>query len=121
MLNKVILIGRMAAEPELRALATGNHLCKLRLATNSYSGREEDGARREFTEFHDVVLFGRLAEVAGTHLQKGRLVYVDGRLRHRSWEGDDGRKRYASEVVADSLQMLGPKTVDGGPELAVAS
>jgi single-strand DNA-binding protein len=112
MVNKVILIGHLCADPEVRATPSGTQMVTLRLATNTYAGREEDGTRRELTEFHSLVMFGRLAEVAGSYLRKGKLMYADGRLRHRSWEGDDGRRRSVTEVVVDSFQMLSPK--DGG-------
>jgi len=115
LVNKVILIGRLTADPEVKALPAGTHVTSLRIATNSFGGREEDGTRKEHTEFHSVVLFGKLAEVAGSYLRKGRLIYVDGRLHHRSWDGADGQKRHASEVVVDSFQMLGSK-----PEEAAA-
>lgn len=112
MVNKVILVGRLTSDPEVKALPTGGHVATLRVATNTYGGRDEEGGRKEYTEYHQLVLFGRLAEVAGTYLRKGRLVYADGRLRHRSWDGEDGRKRYVSDVVVDVLQMLGPRSDD---------
>ncbi len=109
MVNKVILVGRLTADPEVRATAKGTHITNLRIATNSYSGKDEEGNRKEHTEYHSLVLFGRQAEVAGDYLRKGRMVYADGRLQNRSWDGADGQKRYATEVVVESLQMLGPK------------
>jgi single-strand DNA-binding protein len=109
MVNKVILIGRLAADPEVRYLSSGTQLTTMRVATTGYGSKEEDGSRKEFTDFHSLVLFGRLAEVAGSYLRKGRLVYAEGRLRHRSWDGADGAKRYSTEVVVESLQLLSPK------------
>ncbi|MDQ6773718.1 MAG: single-stranded DNA-binding protein [Candidatus Dormibacteraeota bacterium] len=114
MVNKVIFVGRLAADPEVRALPTGTHVTTLRLVTNTYAGKSEDGTRKEHTEFHNLVLFGGLAELAGGHLQKGRQVYADGRLHHRSWEGDDGKRRYATEVVVENLQMLGSRSGANG-------
>ncbi|HYZ00171.1 MAG TPA: single-stranded DNA-binding protein [Candidatus Binatia bacterium] len=115
MVNKVILVGNLCADPELRALPDGRHVANLRVATNTYLGRDEDGNRREAAEFHTLVVFGRPAEVAGTYLRKGSLLYAEGRLQHRSWEGADGQKRHASEVVADRFHMLGGKPEDAIP------
>ena len=109
MVNRVILVGRLTADPDLRATPGGTHVAHLRLATNELGGREEDGTRREHTEFHSLVVFGRLAEVAGSYLRKGRLLYADGRLRGRTWETADGQKRHSTEIVVDSFHMLGPK------------
>jgi single-strand DNA-binding protein len=115
MVNKVILVGRLCSDPDVRALPDGRHVTNLRVATNTFGGRDEDGNRKEHTEFHRVVLFGRQAEVAGNYLRKGSLLYAEGRLQHRSWDGADGQKRYTTEVLADDFQMLGPK-----PEEAAA-
>jgi single-strand DNA-binding protein len=109
MVNKVILVGRLAADPELRATTSGKHVANLRLVTNTYGGRDEGGNRREHSEFHNLVLFGRQAEIAGDHLAKGRLLYVDGRLQTRSWDDAEGRKRQSTEVVVDTFQILSPK------------
>lgn len=112
MVNKVILLGRLTADPDVRATATGNHVTSLRLATNTYGGRDEDGNRREHIEFHNLVVFGKQAEVAADFLRKGRLVFADGRLQTRSWDDQDGRKRYMTEVVVDVFHMLGPRPED---------
>ena len=112
MVNKVILVGNLCADPDVRALADGRHVANLRVATHAYLGRDDDGNRKQATEFHTLVVFGRPAEVAGTYLRKGSLLYAEGRLQHRSWEGADGQKRYASEVVADRFEMLGGKPED---------
>ena len=110
MVNRVILVGRLTADPDIRATPGGLHVANLRLATNEYVGKEEDGSSKEHTEFHSLVLFGRNAEVAGSYLRKGRLVYADGRLRSRSWDGSDGQKHHVTEVVVDKLKMLGRKS-----------
>lgn len=112
MLNRVTLIGRLTADPDLRTTAGGTQVANLRLATNEYAGKDESGGRQEHTEFHTLVLFGRQAEVAGSYLRKGRLLYADGRLRSRSWESPDGSKRHATEIVLDSFQMLGGRPED---------
>ena len=80
MVNRVTLIGRLTADPEVRTTATGTQMANLRLATNEYGGKDDSGARREHTEFHNLVLFGRQAEVAASYLRKGRMLYADGRL-----------------------------------------
>ena|SRR5437899_2009518 len=117
MVNRVILVGRLTADPELRATPSGTQVANLRLATNEYTGKDEGGVRRQHTEFHTLVLFGRQAEVAGSYLRKGRMLYADGRLRSRTWEGTDGSKRHATEVVLDSFQILSSKPDEDGGAL----
>lgn len=112
MVNKVILIGRATADPELRTTGAGTAVANVRLVTNSYSGKETDGTRKEHSEFHTLVLFGRLAEIAADYIRKGRLVYADGRLQTRNWEGQDGQKRHSTEVVVENLQLLSPKPAE---------
>jgi len=80
MVNKVILVGRLTADPEVRATPSGMHVANLRLATNTYGGKDDEGNRREHTEFHSLVVFGKQAQVAADYLRKGRLLYADGRL-----------------------------------------
>jgi single-strand DNA-binding protein len=110
-LNKVILIGRLTQDPEVRMTASGTPVANVRMATNRYySGK--DGQRQEQTEFHSVVLWGRQAEIARDYLKQGQLAMVEGRLQTRSWE-KDGQKRYMTEVVAENVQ-LGPKAGSGG-------
>jgi single-strand DNA-binding protein len=109
MVNKVMLIGRLTADPDLRALPSGTLLASMRMATNTYGGKEEDGSKKEYTEFHSLVAFARLAEVAGELLRKGRLVYVEGRLRYRTWENAEGQKRYSTEIVIDNFQLVDSK------------
>jgi single-strand DNA-binding protein len=109
MVNKVILIGNLTGDPDVRATQSGMHVATMRLATNTYAGRDEDGTRREYSEFHQLVVFGKLAEVAAAYLRKGRLVFVEGRSQTRSWETSEGQKRYTTEIVVDTFQMLGPR------------
>ncbi|HYW26058.1 MAG TPA: single-stranded DNA-binding protein [Terriglobales bacterium] len=109
MVNKVILIGRLTADPDVRATASGTHVTNLRLATNTYAGKEDDGTRREHTDFHSLVAFGKTAEFAAEHLRKGRLLYAEGRSQTRSWETNDGQRRYSTEVVVDAIQLLSPR------------
>lgn len=111
MVNKVIVLGRLTVDPEVKTHPKGI-LTRLRLATSSYSGKEEDGTAKETTEYHTAVCFGRTAEVAGDYLKKGRLVFIEGHLHTSSWEGPDKQKRYATEIQVDSLKMVGPRPAD---------
>lgn len=108
-MNKVILIGNLAADPEVKATPKGTYVANLRLATNTYLGKDEGGNRKQQTEFHHLVAFGKLAEFAGQYLQKGRLLYADGRLQTSSWQDTAGQKRFRTEVIVDSFELLGPK------------
>jgi single-strand DNA-binding protein len=109
-MNKVMLVGNLASDPEVRASQKGTYVATMRLATNTYMGKAEDGTRKEQTEFHNLVAFGKLAEFAGSYLHKGRLVSVEGRLQTSSWDdAATGQKRWKTEIVADELQPLGPK------------
>jgi len=109
MVNKVILVGRLVADPEVRTATTGTQVANIRLVTNTYGGKNEDGTRREFTDFHSLVAFGSLAQVVHSYLRSGRLVYVEGRSQTRSWDTPEGQRRSATEVVVDTLQILEPK------------
>ncbi len=108
MINKVILVGRLTADPQLRATPQGLHVASIRLVTNAFAGKDDEGNRKEVSEFHDLVLFGRLAEVAGDYARKGRLIYAEGRLQTRSFEVD-GHKKWRTEVVVETFQLIGPK------------
>jgi single-strand DNA-binding protein len=104
--NKVILIGNLGADPELRYTATGTAVANFRLATKDFwTGK--DGNKEERTEWHRIVAWGRLGEICGEYLAKGKQVYVEGKLQTRSWEDRDGNKRYTTEVLAQVMQMLG--------------
>jgi single-strand DNA-binding protein len=124
-LNRVMLIGRCTADPEMRYLPSGQPVTQLRIATNRY-GSSQDGERREFTDYHDVVVWNmgqrKLAEIAGQFLHKGSLVYIEGRLQTRSWDGQDGQKRYRTEVNASDIQFLESRGAateggDSGPKV----
>ncbi|MFA5663639.1 single-stranded DNA-binding protein [Castellaniella sp.] len=106
--NKVILVGNLGRDPEVRYSPDGAAICNLALATSSQWKDKATGERREETEWHRVVLFNRLAEIAGEYLKKGRSVYIEGRLRTRKWQDKEtGADRYSTEIVADQMQMLG--------------
>lgn len=113
MVNKVILIGRLGADPEVRYTQEGMMVTNLRLATNEYR-KDKSGERVDRTEWHRVVAFGKLAEICGNYLSKGRLVYIEGSLRTRQWEDKEGNKRSTTEIMANNMQMLESK--GGGRE-----
>lgn len=106
MLNKVILIGRLGADPEVRFMPSGGQVTTIRLATNRRWRDKQTNERKEETEWHRVVFFSRLAEVAGEYLKKGSQVYVEGRIRTQKWQGQDGQDRYTTEIVAEEMHML---------------
>ncbi|MEK2647520.1 single-stranded DNA-binding protein [Bdellovibrio sp. BCCA] len=103
--NKVILVGRLGADPEVKALGNGNMVARLNLATSETWMKE--GQRQEKTEWHRISVWGKMAEICGKHLAKGRQVYIEGKLVTRSWQDQQGQKRYATEVVAVSVKFLG--------------
>ncbi|MBW1681788.1 MAG: single-stranded DNA-binding protein [Deltaproteobacteria bacterium] len=105
--NKVILIGNLGADPELRYTAGGTAVANFRIATTE-QWTNRDGEKNERTEWHRIVAWGRLGEICGEYLHKGRQVYVEGKLQTRGWEDRDGNKRYTTEIVAQTMQMLGP-------------
>jgi single-strand DNA-binding protein len=111
-LNKVQLIGHLGADPESRFTTSGSAVANLTIATNE-SWRSAEGDTKEKTEWHRVVIFGKMAETAAEYMKKGQLVYIEGRLQTRSWEDKDNIKRYTTEVLCDSFTMLGRKTQDG--------
>lgn len=105
--NRVTLIGNLGRDPEHRMSADGVAVCYISLATHTYWTDRETGQRREETEWHRVVFFNRLAEIANEYLRKGRAVYVEGRLKTRQWlDKETGIERYVTEIIADNLQML---------------
>ncbi len=113
--NKVILVGNLGRDPEVRYMPDGNALCNLNLAT-TYSWKDKaSGDKKEETEWHRVTLRNRLAEVAGEYLKKGSPVYIEGRLRTRKWTDKENIERYTTEIVADSMQLLGSRGGAGAP------
>ena len=107
--NKVILVGHLCADVDVRYIPSGQAVVNVRLATNESWKDRETGEREERAEFHNVVMFGRLAEVAAEYLRKGSQCYVEGKLRTRKWQDRDGNDRYTTEIVANELVMLGGK------------
>jgi single-strand DNA-binding protein len=108
-LNKVFLIGRLTRDPESRALPSGQSVVNFGLATDRFFVNKS-GQKQQQTDFHNIVAFGRLAEIVNQFLTKGSLVMIEGRLRTRSWQGQDGQSRSRTEIIAERLQ-LGPKSV----------
>jgi len=104
--NKVILVGRLGADPELKTLGSGQNVANFTLATGE-NWVDRDGNKQERTEWHRIVVWGKLAEVCRNHLSKGRQVFVEGKLQTRSWEDQQGQKRYTTEIVANNVQFLG--------------
>jgi len=106
--NKVILLGNLGRDPEVRYLPSGSAVCNLRIATTDSWKDKASGERKEATEWHSVVLFDKLAEIAGEYLRKGRPVYIEGRLQTRKWQDKEtGADRYSTEIRGDVMQMLG--------------
>ncbi|WP_445620740.1 single-stranded DNA-binding protein [Kushneria sp. Sum13] len=104
--NKVILIGNLGQDPEVRFLPSGSPVCNLRLATTDNWTDRQSGQRQERTEWHSVVMFNKLAEIAQQYVKKGSRLYIEGRLQTRKWQGQDGQDRYSTEIVANDMQML---------------
>ena len=112
--NKVILIGNLGRDPEVRYAPSGSAICNVTLATSRQWKDKTSGERQEETELHRVVFYDRLAEIAGEYLKKGRPVYVEGRLKTRKWTDKDGVEKYTTEIVADQMQLLGGREGAGG-------
>ena len=110
MLNKVTLIGNLGADPEVRFMPSGGSVANIRLATTRRWKDKQSGERKEATEWHRVIFFNRLAEIAGEYLKKGSQVYVEGRLQTRKWQGQDGQDHYTTEILAEELHMLGSRS-----------
>ena len=117
-LNKVIIIGNLTRDPEVKALPSGGKVCSFSLATNRI-WKDKNGVKQESVDFHNVVVFGRAAETSGQYLKKGSNVMVEGRLQTRSWDAADGQKKYRTEIVADTVQFGSRPT--GGPSSSPAA
>jgi single-strand DNA-binding protein len=113
--NKMIIVGNLGSEPEMRFTPNGNPVTSFRVATN-WRFTNSQGERREETEWFTVVTWNRLAEQCNQFLTKGRLIYVEGRLRTRNWEGQDGEKRFRNEIVADNVTFLDRQAAAAAPE-----
>lgn len=107
-LNKAILIGRLTRDPEIKSLPSGQSVCNFSIATSRFWSDRETNEKREKTEFHNIVAWGRQAEIVEQYLSKGSLILIEGRIETRSWEDTSGNKRYRTEVIAENIQ-LGPR------------
>ncbi|MBU2229092.1 single-stranded DNA-binding protein [Patescibacteria group bacterium] len=105
-LNKATIIGRLTRDPETKTIPSGQTVTTFSLAT-SFNWTDKSGQKQEKSEFHNIVTWGKLAEIAGQYLKKGGQIYIEGRLQTRSWDGDDGKKRYRTEIVGENMIMLG--------------
>jgi len=112
MVNKVILIGNLGADPEVRYTQNGTAVANFRMATTE--SWKKEGEKEELTEWHRVVAFGRLGEICGEYLSKGSKVYIEGRIQTRKWEDRDGNPRYTTEIVAREMKMLSPRGAEEG-------
>ena len=115
MVNRVILVGRLGRDPELRHTSSGTAVANFSVATNE-RWNDQKGERQERTEWHNVVVWNKLAEICNEYLSKGKLVYLEGRLQTREWEDRDGNKRRTTEVVAAEMRMLGARGTDDRPQ-----
>ncbi len=113
--NKVILVGNLGRDPEVRYSPNGSAVANITLATSESWKDKTSGEKQEKTEWHRVVFFGRLAEIAGEYLKKGAQIYVEGRLQTRKWQDKEGHERYTTEIVAGEMQMLGSRGGAGAP------
>jgi len=113
-INKVILVGNLGGDPETRYMPSGSAVTNFTVATNESWKDKQTGEQKERTEWHRVATFNRLAEIAAEYLRKGSQVYIEGKLRTRKWQGQDGQDRYTTEIIADEMQMLGGRGAGGG-------
>ena len=114
-INRVILIGNLGQDPEVRQTTSGKTVTNLRVATSDSWKDKQTGEQREQTEWHSVVMFDRLAEIAGEYLRKGSQVYLEGKLRTRKWQDKEGHDRWTTEIQANEMQMLGSRGDTAGP------
>jgi len=112
--NKVILVGHLGKDPEVKYLPSGSAVANVTIATSESWKDKQSGDKQERTEWHNVVFFGKLAEIVGEYLKKGAQAYVEGSLRTRKWQDKEGKDRYTTEIVASDMQMLGGKQGGGG-------
>ena len=115
-LNRATILGRLTRDPEIRTTNSGQNVASMAIATNRV-WKDQSGVKQERSEFHNCVLWGKLGDIAGQYLSKGRRVYVEGRIETRDWTGQDGVKRYRTEIVVDNMIMLdGPRGSAGAPQ-----
>ncbi|AMN46548.1 single-stranded DNA-binding protein [Steroidobacter denitrificans] len=115
-INKVILVGNLGADPDTRYMPSGKAVCNIRIATSETWKDRQSGDQQERTEWHSVVMYDKLGEIAAEYLRKGSQVYIEGKLRTRKWQDKEGKDRYSTEIIADQMQMLGGRGGGGGGE-----
>ena len=115
--NKVIIVGNLGNDPDTRYMPSGSAVTNLSVATNESWKDKQTGEQKDRTEWHKVAMFGRLAEIAAEYLRKGSQVYIEGRLRTRKWQDQNGNDRWTTEIIADEMQMLGGRTGAGAPAM----
>ncbi|MCG8370800.1 MAG: single-stranded DNA-binding protein [Proteobacteria bacterium] len=113
-INKVILVGNLGADPETRYMPSGSAVTNMRLATNERRKDKQSGEFTDYTEWHRVVLFDKLAEIAAEYLRKGSQVYIEGRIRTNKWQDKEGNDRYTTEIIGNEMQMLGGRGGSSG-------
>ena len=112
--NKVILVGNLGADPEVRYMPNGDAVCNIRLATTESWKDKSSGEKKEITEWHRVVFYRKLAEIVNQYVKKGSALYIEGRIRTRKWQDKEGQERYTTEIEANEMQMLGGRGQGGG-------
>ena len=117
--NKVIIVGNLGRDPETRYMPSGDAMTNIAVATTDKWKDKATGEQKEATEWHRVAFFGKLAEIAGQYLKKGSQVYIEGKLRTRKWTDKDGIEKYSTEIIADTMQMLGSRQGAGGGSAAM--
>jgi len=115
--NKVIIVGNLGADPDTKYMPSGAAVTNLSVATNESWKDKQTGEQKDRTEWHRVAMFGRLAEIAAEYLRKGSQIYIEGKLRTRKWQDQQGNDRYTTEIIADEMQMLGGRTGSGAPAM----
>ena len=110
--NKVIIVGNLGKDPEVKYMPSGDAVCNITVATSETWKDKQSGENKEKTEWHRIVMFKRLAEIAGEYLKKGSKVYIEGKLQTRKWQAQDGSDRYSTEITANQMQMLDSRTAD---------
>ena len=115
-INKVIVVGNLGADPDSRTMPSGNAVTNISVATSESWNDKETGEKQEKTEWHRVVFFGRLAEIASEYLKKGSQVYIEGKLQTRKWEDKEGKERWTTEIIANQMQMLGERMSQGASQ-----
>ena len=119
--NRIIILGRLGNDPEVRTMPNGDSVAKISIATSESWTDKQSGEKKELTEWHSVIAYRKLAEIMGQYLKKGSQVYIEGRLRTRKWQDQSGQDRYTTEIIADKLEMLGNSQGEANNQQAQSS